>query len=356
MFRRIILGAWCAGAMALGTCGCREQRVVLYPGDYDLGPAPLAEPVEVSVSFFYDRLAPYGTWVEIQPYGHVWSPAGVPVGWRPYTYGSWVYSEACGWLWVSSWPWGWAPFHYGRWLYDGGYGWVWIPGEQWGPAWVAWRWGGGYVGWAPLPPRAGWRAGRGLELRDADFDGIPDRDWVFVAQGHFAAPVHDYAILPERNLTVLRATHNVTRIVSDHDRVVDRSVRPEEIEKAAGRRVERWKVYDAPSVAAARLPHQREGVMGVFRPRVVAAPPSVIPPRQDDVERRHAIERAELQEKLQADRERLERQQAAERLQAEQQQAQRLSQAQRQAEQQRLETARRQREAERQQLERRLAV
>ena len=34
----------------------------------------------------------------------------------------------------------------------GGRGWCWIPGTTWGPAWVNWRWGGGYVGWAPMAP------------------------------------------------------------------------------------------------------------------------------------------------------------------------------------------------------------
>jgi hypothetical protein len=34
-----------------------------------------------------------------------------------------------------------------------GYGWCWRPGRVWGPGWVSWRAGGGYVGWAPLPPR-----------------------------------------------------------------------------------------------------------------------------------------------------------------------------------------------------------
>src|SRR5690606_41074587 len=30
--------------------------------------------------------------------------------------------------------------------------WAWIPGYEWGPAWVDWRSGGGYYGWAPMSP------------------------------------------------------------------------------------------------------------------------------------------------------------------------------------------------------------
>lgn len=31
-------------------------------------------------------------------------------------------------------------------------GWIWVRGEEWAPAWVDWRRGSDYVGWAPLPP------------------------------------------------------------------------------------------------------------------------------------------------------------------------------------------------------------
>jgi hypothetical protein len=103
---------------------------------------------------FESSLAPYGQWVDDSSYGHVWVPSQSVVGtdFTPYaSSGHWVLSEY-GWTWVSDWDWGWAPFHYGRWV-CGLYGWSWVPGSVWGPAWVSWRSGGGYVGWAPLPPR-----------------------------------------------------------------------------------------------------------------------------------------------------------------------------------------------------------
>jgi hypothetical protein len=69
----------------------------------------------------------------------------------PYTNGHWVYTEL-GWSWESAYDWGWAPFHYGNWVWsEGGY-WGWVPGRVWAPAWVSWRYGGGYVGWAPIAP------------------------------------------------------------------------------------------------------------------------------------------------------------------------------------------------------------
>ncbi len=108
----------------------------------------------VSTDVFVTALAPYGEWVDVGSYGRVWrpSPAVVGVGFRPYGPGGhWVHTDY-GWSYESDWEWGWAPFHYGRWYLDQGHGWVWIPGNAWAPAWVSWRYGGGYVGWAPLPP------------------------------------------------------------------------------------------------------------------------------------------------------------------------------------------------------------
>jgi len=103
---------------------------------------------------FEAALAPYGAWTDDPAYGRVWIPSAAQVGddFTPYaTNGDWLDTEY-GWTWSSGWSWGWAPFHYGRWV-GSERGWAWVPGTLWGPAWVSWRAGGGYVGWAPLPPR-----------------------------------------------------------------------------------------------------------------------------------------------------------------------------------------------------------
>lgn len=133
--------------------------VAAAPGDQSAPP-----PSEVNNNFFYESLAPYGNWVTVPTYGYVWRPtcAVVNPGWRPYwNDGCWNWCDS-GWYWNSSYSWGWAPFHYGNWVNSPGSGWCWIPGRTWAPSWVTFRSGGGYCGWAPLPPGCGWSAGVGL--------------------------------------------------------------------------------------------------------------------------------------------------------------------------------------------------
>jgi hypothetical protein len=120
-------------------------------------PAEDAQPVEMttvaSVQAFEPALAPYGDWVNTNGVrGFRPAPALVGNDFTPYaSHGRWVSTEA-GWSFSTSLPFGWATYHYGRWWFDPMYGWIWIPDTTWGPAWVDWRYGGGYTGWAPLPP------------------------------------------------------------------------------------------------------------------------------------------------------------------------------------------------------------
>src|SRR4029077_11829783 len=116
---------------------------------------PQARGQDVSVDFFYNNLSG-GNWIEVADYGYGWQPdlAVSDPNWRPYADGYWAYTDD-GWTWVSYEDFGWATYHYGRWANLADYGWVWFPGSDldWGPAWVSWRTGGDYIGWAPLPPR-----------------------------------------------------------------------------------------------------------------------------------------------------------------------------------------------------------
>ena len=109
---------------------------------------PDQETLPEQVRPYASELSYYGTWSNVAPYGTVWIPGGVAVGWRPYYNGYWSYG--CGGnFWVSYDPWGWAPYHYGRWAFAAGH-WCWIPGGAFAPAWVSWYYGPSYFGWCPL--------------------------------------------------------------------------------------------------------------------------------------------------------------------------------------------------------------
>ncbi len=116
-----------------------------------------------AVTDFHPVLDSHGSWVEDPKYGTIWVPSTAVVGadFVPYrTGGHWAYGD--DYVWVSDYDWGWAPFHYGRWAFLDNGGWGWIPGRVYAPAWVTWRTGApgfGFVGWAPLAPTWGWRAG-----------------------------------------------------------------------------------------------------------------------------------------------------------------------------------------------------
>ncbi|HEY6070195.1 MAG TPA: DUF6600 domain-containing protein, partial [Chthoniobacterales bacterium] len=108
--------------------------------------APREREIRVGYSTFYNKLEPYGDWIETGDYGYVFHPReATSARWRPYVNGRWVYTDA-GWAWISEEPFGWATYHYGRWTRLRGIGWVWVPGNQWAPAWVSWRKGNDYVG------------------------------------------------------------------------------------------------------------------------------------------------------------------------------------------------------------------
>lgn len=125
---------------------------------------PAAPPPAVDYNYFYDSLAPYGTWIDVAGYGRCWQPTVTVInaGWRPYCdSGRWLYTDN-GWYWASDYSWGGIAFHYGRWFSDPRWGWCWWPDTCWGPSWVTWRYSDAYCGWAPLPPLTYWSPGIGF--------------------------------------------------------------------------------------------------------------------------------------------------------------------------------------------------
>jgi hypothetical protein len=183
-----------------------------------------ADAAEVSIDFFYNNLGDSGNWVEVADYGYVWQPsvAVSNANWRPYADGYWAYTDV-GWTWVSYEDFGWATYHYGRWARLRDRGWFWVPGQEWGPAWVSWRTGGDYVGWAPLPPRGGAEVvyeGRPVYgAVDVDYD-IGPLYYNFVDVRYIGEPVLRERIFePTQNVTYIQRTVNVTNITYNNNTV-----------------------------------------------------------------------------------------------------------------------------------------
>ena len=215
----------------------------------------------VSVSFFYDSLAPHGQWISSAQFGYVWRPVHVYAGWRPYYDGEWIYTDY-GWTFASDDPWGWATYHYGRWYLDPYYGWIWVPGYEWAPAWVVFHQGSGYIGWAPLPPNIS------LSLVIGGGYRIDPRAYCFVEERHFVdRRVNRHVVSRERNVTLVRSTTNVTHYSRTGDRYYNRSLSTDRIERAARRRIERHRIVDVSDNGRTRMRVDGDRV-AIFRPQV----------------------------------------------------------------------------------------
>lgn len=189
-----------------------------------------------AVGDFYEPLSSYGTWVEVGSYGRCWYPASVHQYWRPYCYGSWVWTDD-GWYWVSDEPWAWATYHYGRWVWDSRYGWLWVPATVWAPAWVSFRTSDTYVGWAPLPP------GCDFGPRGVIVDvWIPPLYFVFVEHRRFCDRISPSVVVVDEK--IVHKTVNVTKIKVVNKTVINEGPAREEIEKRSGVKVREAKVSE----------------------------------------------------------------------------------------------------------------
>src|SRR6266404_4671757 len=195
-------------------------------------------------STFYTKLEPYGGWIETSDYGYVWQPRETESSrsWRPYTNGRWVYTDA-GCTWISEEPFGWATYHYGRWTRLRGIGWVWVPGNQWAPAWVSWRKGNDYVGWAPLPPEARFDQTTGIHNWSDNYYDIGPDQYCFVASREFGAPrVQQTLLPPERSVTIINQTTNVTNITYSNTTIVNEGPNYDEMRSISREPVQRYRL------------------------------------------------------------------------------------------------------------------
>ncbi|MBX2905763.1 MAG: hypothetical protein KF744_06985 [Taibaiella sp.] len=236
-----------------------------------------AQDIQVSFQMFYDNLSPYGQWVYDPDFGNVWVP-NEGGDFRPYgSRGQWVMTEY-GNTWVSEDPWGWAVYHYGRWTYNPYYGWIWVPGYEWAPAWVSWRYGGGYAGWAPLAP--------GINVGVTYY--APDSWWIFMGPQYMYQPnCMRYWYGPSYNRNYMYHTTVINNYYIDNTTRVRYNYGPraEVIQQTTGHPVRVYQVTHRNRPGAASVgrnsvsiyrPTVNQGTVRDARPaRVVQAPRSI---------------------------------------------------------------------------------
>ncbi|MCA8916660.1 MAG: hypothetical protein KDB90_14805, partial [Planctomycetes bacterium] len=301
------------GVLALGAVvalsGCYTRTIVVYDHhdtpQRDPEPEPTRDPdpepevVEIEVSYYHDSLHPFGTWIYIEGYGDCWYPNDVDDDWRPYSHGHWVWVDDCGWYWVSDYEWGWACEHYGRWTYYSGH-WCWVPGYEWSGGWVVWYEGGGYIGWAALPPTIIWDDRDGCHDRGVRWEiEIRDSCWVWVSHGKFySRHIHQVCEHPRQNRTRFGNASYRGCLGAERGRPMNRAIGYDDAERYTGQKGPRRKVKDQKDDKG--RPDNRddgESVI-VFRPKVKKNKPD------NDKEEREKKEREEKEklEKEKADR------------------------------------------------------
>lgn len=242
-----------------------------------IGPPPDPEMAAAMDGNMYQRdLEPLGQWVVVAEYGTCWRPHHMAADWQPYTVGHWVYTQY-GWTWASDEAWGRITYHYGSWVLTRQHGWVWVPGRVWAPAWVAWRMGDGYIGWAPLPPEA---TGRSIQARDRFIDRIPPSQFCFVEEHRITSEqIHRHLIPHDRTVVIAAHTRDVTRIEIDHHRAFNnRSLDTREVQRSTGVGVTQHDIGEVIHRSESRrLDDPDRGQDRMPAPPALAAPPSRSP-------------------------------------------------------------------------------
>ena len=246
--RRLAFAVLASAAVVIGTL---SAPIVV--GAFTPAAAQISEDAQIA-------LEDYGSWRPHPRFGEVWVPRAVPPDWRPYQYGHWVYTDEWGWYWVSDdveADWGWVVYHYGRWAFERGFGWFWVPGDEWAPAWVNWRYGDEFVGWAPLPPD---------ELIESY--EVEPAYWMFVPGRYMTSPrLRTYYVPVYRRSVILRTTRVVNRTFPVHGRLaVNPGISPAFVARVSRTPVATYRVrprvFASTQGVAGAVPIRREDLRG----------------------------------------------------------------------------------------------
>jgi hypothetical protein len=146
-------------------------------------------------------------------------------------------------------------------------GWYWVPGTVWAPAWVAWRSGPGYIGWAALPP-TGTGFAVGFQIGSPH---IPQDYWHFVPGSSFlAADLRHVAFDARRRPNIYHQTQYLGPVTVVNNVVVNTVIDVNIVERHTGQRV---RVRDVRPVSNPRQAVAREvnGSVPVYQPRIRSA-------------------------------------------------------------------------------------
>lgn len=189
----------------------------------------------IAYGIFYTHLAPHGVWMEFSDGIIVWRPTIIRKAWAPYSLGRWIWTEY-GWYWDSYEPFGYITYHYGRWFYDDYYGWIWIPDFDWAPAWVEWRYDDSYVGWAPLPPYAGFSVNIGIHFT---FNYVtPYHHWHFVHYNYMCDPyVFKHYVSPKYKYRIYSNTRYRNDYSYFNGRIINRGIDIEQVRMRSGQEI-----------------------------------------------------------------------------------------------------------------------
>ncbi len=244
-------------------------------------PPPEEQAPPETVNYFYDSLAPYGTWIDIDGYGRCWRPTVVATysGWQPYrNNGRWVWTDA-GWYWYSDYSWGWAPFHYGRWFSHPRWGWCWVPGSVWGPSWVSWRYSDDYCGWAPLPPAAYYSPSIGFTYYGRSCGsgfsfGLGWNSFTFVSYHNFHSRRYDRDCVPRHSAgRVYQNTTVVNNIIrGNNNTIINQGIAPTRISAVSGTRIQQATIREtrAPRTSRHEVLAQDGRTLQVVQPNIPA--------------------------------------------------------------------------------------
>ncbi|WP_274425613.1 DUF6600 domain-containing protein [Chelativorans sp. YIM 93263] len=235
--------------------------------------AAYAQQAQVDISVFFDSLRDYGSWVSHPRHRYVWVPTDVDAGWGPYTNGRWVYTDQYGWYFVSDEPFAWAVYHYGRWAYASDIGWYWVPGTRWAPAWVSWRRGDDYIGWAPLPPEGD---GFAVSVEVSTVEPPPGY-WAFVPVNQFTASDLSVTIVERSEIpTIYERTEVLGPVVVENDVVVNNVVDIDFIEQNADEEITIVEVQEVDDPAQAAQADSPAAFVGELTAEEDAAPQEAI--------------------------------------------------------------------------------